>query len=162
MLGCGKIQPMAHYIHGSIRIPDPGDPDCTEEFLLERIGRENDQLCPFCGQWYEDDAEWTYIDLGHYVQVSGNHCLECGASELGAYSMNPLTEVYKNGWTREKRPGDEDKYPVPNWVKLDSTNGKPPEQTLEIRIKSIDENLYDDPTEEDDFFRELYEAMEQD
>lgn len=105
------------YICGNIKVAEPGDPDFIE-YLLKIAAEESPYTCPFCGEWYDpDNAEYTYIDLGHYEQVSGNHCEndECLAYELGHYKM-AQSQVYFHGWVRDRRPEDGDKYPVPKWV----------------------------------------------
>jgi hypothetical protein len=101
---------MAKYERG-FRLPTPGDPDFLDH-LFNVVSSECPFLCPFCGGMYNpDDAEY---EGGQ--QVSPNYCDLCGASELGSYKMNPEKQVYLNGWVRERRPEDGDKYPIPKWV----------------------------------------------
>jgi hypothetical protein len=107
---------MASWKHG-VRSAEPGDPDFIEE-LFNVAGKESDDLCPFCGMSIEE-GEFDHIDMGHYVQVSPSRCDDwegCGAYELGCYKLDPATQTYFRGWVRDRRPGDEDKYPAPTLV----------------------------------------------
>lgn len=42
--------------------------------------------CPFCRDEFPENCDYTYIDLGHYAQVSGNYCHCCSASEYGGHT----------------------------------------------------------------------------
>ena len=132
-------QTVAVYEHG-FRRPEPGDEDFIDH-VLNIVGQECPYLCPFCGGMYNpDNAQYEYIDFGHYQQVSPNYCDLCGASELGHYRLNPKKQVYSHGWVRDRLPDDGDKYPIPPWVELDET---------ESRIEFVDDpiELYNGPEE---------------
>lgn len=54
--------------------------------------------CPYCGLTFEDNAEYVDVGFGgRGVQVTGNRCDRCGASEQGAYKSQGGPEV-AFGW----------------------------------------------------------------
>ena len=71
--------------------------------MLEMCEHPPKRLCPFCGEVYEDNAE--YIDVGAgSIQVTGNYCEnpECGAVEQGCYVYDGDEWEHANGWVRHK------------------------------------------------------------
>lgn len=80
--------------------------------LLDIAAGPPDEICPFCGCIYED-GEYEYREYGCSEQISPAHCWDCGAYQLGGWRMNPKTQVYFQGWVRDRQPGDENKYPPP-------------------------------------------------
>lgn len=57
--------------------------------------------CPYCGFAFPDNAE--YVDVGwgggrdQGIQVTGNRCDRCNATESGAYEVN-LPMEHETGW----------------------------------------------------------------
>lgn len=48
--------------------------------------------CPYCGLVFEENAEYVNVGVG-CIQVTGNACDRCGASEQGAYGDRGGPEV---------------------------------------------------------------------
>ena len=93
---------MAYICGGSIWVPDFED-DEFEEYIFTLAAREPKWLCPFCGEWYDpESADYLYVDLGCYEQITPYRCEECGAYQLGNYEMNEATQDYCEGWVRTK------------------------------------------------------------
>lgn len=78
-----------------------------EDKIIQTLGKEFEAQCPFCEHYIDDTAEYVAIGVG-WQQVTPNYCdnEECGASELGHYSMDNATQVYRSGWVRDKRPDE--------------------------------------------------------
>ena len=72
------------------------------EKLLEKCGTDA-LLCPFCGEMYQDTAEYVDVGVGgRGVQVTPNSCEVCGASQTGAYELPPEKYDFIGGWHRMK------------------------------------------------------------
>ena len=53
--------------------------------------------CPYCDS-DNCEAEWVDVEVG-FIQCGPYICLDCGASEIGAYDKTPATELEKEkGW----------------------------------------------------------------
>ena len=97
------------------------------ERILDTATYEPDRICPFCGEIYDETAEYVYIDLGHYVQVSPEHCEECDAFEQGSWDLDPTKYDFKHGWARLK-PGevpniyDSSENEIDSWLEYLDTN----------------------------------------
>lgn len=79
--------------------------DAWREAMLKACDKLPDRTCPFCGEVYDNDAEYVDVGVGK-VQVTGNHCENpaCRAWELGAYEYDPKALDYLAGWVRSKYP----------------------------------------------------------
>jgi predicted RNA-binding Zn-ribbon protein involved in translation (DUF1610 family) len=98
---------MGYICGGAVWEPDFEDDD-FEEYIFTLAASEPKWLCPFCGEWYHpESAEYLYIDLGCYEQISPYRCEECGAYQLGNYEMNAATQDYCEGWVRTKITADQ-------------------------------------------------------
>jgi hypothetical protein len=71
--------------------------------ILDLCLRLPARMCPFCGEIYEDTAEYVDVGVGS-VQVTGNYCdnPECGAQEQGQYKYEGDEWEFCCGWVRHK------------------------------------------------------------
>lgn len=53
--------------------------------------------CPYCGLTFENNAEYVDVGFGPGIQVTGNVCERCGASEQGGYKDQGGPEI-AFGW----------------------------------------------------------------
>ena len=54
--------------------------------------------CPYCGLTFDDNAEYVDVGVGgRGVQVTGNRCDRCGASEVGGYKTSDQLAI-AFGW----------------------------------------------------------------
>jgi hypothetical protein len=85
--------------------------DFWRDALLETCAKEPERLCPFCGETWQDTAEYVDIGVG-YQQVTANYCEnpECGAQQAGMYEYDPKDFDFAGGWVRAK---PKFKYPKP-------------------------------------------------
>jgi hypothetical protein len=77
--------------------------DIWREEMLQMCKNPPDRMCPFCGEVYEDNAE--YVDAGvGYQQVTANVCEnpECGAQEQGCYTYEGDEWEFAFGWVHLK------------------------------------------------------------
>ena len=71
--------------------------------MLEMCRNPPDRTCPFCGEVYEDNAEYVDVGVGgRGVQVTANVCENCGAQEQGCYKYEGDEWEFSGGWVRHK------------------------------------------------------------
>ena len=73
--------------------------------MLDMCENPPNRMCPFCGEIYEDNAEYVDVGVGgRGVQVTANVCEnpDCGAQEQGCYSYDGEEWEFSGGWVRHK------------------------------------------------------------
>jgi hypothetical protein len=77
--------------------------DGWREAMIELCDKPPNRSCPFCGEIYEDNAEYVDVGVGS-VQVTANVCEnpDCGAQEQGCYVYEGEQWEFESGWVRHK------------------------------------------------------------
>lgn len=110
--------------------------------MIEQCEKLPNRICPFCGDVYDDNAEYVDVGVGH-VQVTANYCENCGASEQGAYEYDEEKFDFKGGWVRSKEE-PEPKYDFNPASVMDFIDGTDMPEIQKEKVKGMMTELYED------------------